>query len=162
MYTQKAIRRPKTKNDEPSKTDQTFKDDADVNVVLRRFMKTGDQSIFRQGGSYSDVSEVPDLLEAHLQIQRAKEAFDLLPSDIRKKLKNNPLMLEQYLADPANHEEARDLGLLRARPQDEASKPAVGENISTTQLSGDNPRSSDRSLLQKAPQKTNLSESSEN
>lgn len=120
MYTQKAIRRPSTKNTEPSKTDQTFKDDCDVNLILRRYMKTGDQSIFRQGGSYSDVSEVPDLLEAHLNLQRAKTAFDLLPSEIRKKLHNNPLMLEQYLSDPKNHEEAIELGLLNKKSLPEA------------------------------------------
>lgn len=132
MYTQKAIRRPKTINTEPSKTDQSFKDDCDVNIVLQRFMKTGDESIFRKGGSYSDVSEVPDLLEAHLNLQRAKLAFDQLPAQLRKKLENNPLMLEQYLADPANHEEAIELGLLRARPEDSpASKPAVGEKATS-------------------------------
>lgn len=114
MYTQKAIRRPKTINTEPSKTDQSFKDDCDVNIVLQRFMKTGDHSIFRKGGSYSDVSEVPDLLEAHLNLQQAKLAFDQLPANVRKKLENNPLMLEQYLSDPNNHEEALELGLLQS------------------------------------------------
>lgn len=125
MYTQKAIRRPKTVNEKPSKTDQSFKDDCDVNIILARYMKTGDLSLLKQkqGGSYSDVSEVPDLLEAHLNLQRAKLAFDQLPALVRKKLENNPLMLEQYLADPANHEEALELGLLKSTLQQTEAHP---------------------------------------
>lgn len=128
MYRTKAIRRPATVNMEPSKTDQSFKDDCDVNIVLQRFMKTGDQSIFRQGGSYADVSEVPDLLESHLNLQRAKLAFDQLPALVRKKLENNPLMLEQYLLDPNNHEEAIELGLINPPPQKTEAHPPKNQN----------------------------------
>lgn len=129
-YTQKRIRHNPTINSLPSRTNQSFKDDCDVNLILSRYMKTGLSPFENAGkGSYADVSEVPDLLEAHLQIQNAKKAFDQLPSLIRKKLQNNPLMLEQYLADPANHEEAIELGLLTKKEQKNTSQQAQTTTI---------------------------------
>lgn len=113
LYTQKRIRHNPTENLEPSKTDQSFKDDCDVNVILSRYMRTGLSPFKNEGkGGYADVSEVPDLLTAHTQLKEAKAIFDQLPAQVRKKLENNPLALQSYLDDPDNFDEALELGLI--------------------------------------------------
>lgn len=109
----------------PSKTQQTFKDDCDVNLILERFTKTGELShLSKKTPTYSDVSEIPNLLEAHIQIKEAKDMFNQLPARLRKKLGNHPTALEDYLKDPANHEEAEEFGLLTiTKKQEKKQEP---------------------------------------
>lgn len=127
----------------PSKTDQSFKEDCDVNIVLKKFMKTGQLThVNRKTASYSDVSEVPNLLDAHVQLSEAKKAFMKLPAELRKKLGNNPLALDEYLRDPENLEEAIQYGLLekRAKPAKEPSKVPEPDNHKAPQPKKDTPQ----------------------
>ena len=54
-----------TVNNEPSMTDQQFKDDCDVNFNVNKFTKTGHLThLAKFQGMYADVSAIPDLAEA--------------------------------------------------------------------------------------------------
>lgn len=100
-----------TVNDQPSKTDQSFKKDCDVNAIMNRFLKTGQIShLAKSQGQYIDVSEVQDLHNSLIQVNRAQAAFDALPAAIRKKMGNTPLGMMEWLADPENNAEAIKLG----------------------------------------------------
>jgi len=118
------------KFEQPSKTDQSFKEDCDVNIIMDRFMKTGQIShLAKKQASYQDVSEIPNLLDAHISIKEAKEAFMALPARIRKKLHNDPLNLEEYLLNEENHEEAAHYGLLKLdKPLQKKTKNKDSEN----------------------------------
>lgn len=105
-----------TVNQEPSKTDQQWKEDCDVNNIIRKFLKTGQiNHLNHKQGSYADVSEIPDLLEATMQIQQASDLFSDLPSQVRKRFNNSPLDMIDFLKNPENFEEAQELGLLNSR-----------------------------------------------
>jgi len=106
-----------TENTLPSKTDPSWKQDCDVNHIMKRFKKTGQIShLATRQGVYTDVSEIPDLLGAVTQVQKANEAFSLLPAHVRKRFNNNPVEMVNFLQDSTNDQEAIQLGLKISSP----------------------------------------------
>lgn len=103
----------KTVIEDELKTDQSFKEECDVNNIINKYMKTGDSSIFnRTTGTYGDFSEITDLKESMELVKYAEEQFMQIPAELRKKFGNDPTQLTEYLQDPKNHEEAQHYGLL--------------------------------------------------
>lgn len=99
---------------DPDRTDQSQAADCDINNIVRRYKKTGQIShLAKSKGVYADLSLLPDtLLDAHMMIQQASDAFMQLPAEVRKKFRNDPEEMIQFLNDPKNSEEAIKLGLL--------------------------------------------------
>lgn len=122
-YGKKRIR-VATENSQPSMTQQAFAEDCDVNIILDRYMKTGELPKPRQG-VYADVSEVPDLTEALQIVQQAQNAFDSLPSKVRYEFQNDPAQLLNFISDPKNKEKAIELGLIEAKQQEAVTKPTT-------------------------------------
>lgn len=126
-------RRVYTVNNLPSKTDQSFKKECDVNEIMRKYLKTGQMAHLRgMQGTYADVSEIGDLQECVQKVQLAQEAFNSLPATLRNKLNNDPSKFIEYLNDPKNVDEAVELGLMvrkntgTTREESSGSKPDVG------------------------------------
>lgn len=117
------------KSDKPSKTQQAPKDDCDVNKILKKYEKTG--MVLHQNhsqGSYGDFTNYGDFRSGLEIITNAQNAFDALPSKIRKKFGNNPALLLEFIQDPSNIDEAIKLGL--------AKKPVpapINDDKTTTQ-----------------------------
>lgn len=113
-----------------SMTQQQFKDDCDVNIMLAKFMKTNDPAHLRlrDAGVYADLAGAPDYMEAMQTIATANQAFEAIDARIRlDKFNNDPQKMIQFLADPQNQEEAIKLGLMVRRP--EAPKDPVLEEL---------------------------------
>lgn len=107
-----------TVNTEPSKTDQSFKNEADVNNIMARYRKTGQIThLAKHQGSYADVSEIPDLSQALDQVTKAQQAFDALPSELRARFGNSPVNMIEFLQNDNNIDEAIKLGLYK-KPKD--------------------------------------------
>lgn len=105
-------RRVYTVNQQPSKTDQSYKTECDVNNILSKYVKTGEIThTARKPGSYADVSNVQDLLTSYQKIQTAQQKFNELSPKIRDRFQN-PQKLIQFLQDPKNMDEAERLGLI--------------------------------------------------
>ncbi|AZL82952.1 internal scaffolding protein [Apis mellifera associated microvirus 25] len=110
-------KRIQTINEEPSKTEQSFQKECDVNEIIRKYMKTGQIThMARNQGSYADVSEIPDLHSAMIQVSQAQQAFDSLPAELRKRFGNSPVAMVEFLQNPKNDEEAIELGLKTKKP----------------------------------------------
>lgn len=103
-------------SDLPSETKQQFKDETDVNYILKRYTKTGILShvneIEARFGDWSDVSDYQDAMN---RVLNAKEEFLKLPSIVREKCRNNPMEFLDYIRDDKNRAEAESLGLLEKR-----------------------------------------------
>lgn len=102
-------------NNDPSMTQQHFKEDADLNTIMRRFGVT-DGAIppaALDARFFGDFSNVPDFREALDQTRQAVERFNLLPASIRNRFQNDPTLLFAWVSDPANTEEAIKIGLLK-------------------------------------------------
>ncbi|WNK14540.1 MAG: internal scaffolding protein [Microvirus sp.] len=93
---------------------QQFKDDADINVIVRRFGVTGELPQNVRMPTYGDFSEVVDYHTAMNAIRASQDAFDALPGAIRERFSNNPAKFVDFCSDDRNMDEARLLGLVPA------------------------------------------------
>lgn len=112
-----------------SMTVQADAEALDVNVILGRYIRTGDISAFNQRpGRFGDFSNVEDYHACLNKVNAANEAFQSLPAKIRDHFKNDPAELLTAAFDPARESEFRSLGLI---PPDEGgteSKTAAAED----------------------------------
>lgn len=99
---------------------QSFKDECDINVLMRRYEKTGMiNHVNKHQGEYGDFINAPDYHSAMNQIIEARESFMTIPARIRARFGNDPAEFLAFVQDPANEAEMREMGLLPAqRPQD--------------------------------------------
>lgn len=99
----------------PTMTQQHFKEECDVNNILKRYVITGVcDHINERQPIFADVSNVGDFMQAQNMILQANEDFMSLPSNVRKRFNNDPALLIDFLNDPASREEAISLGLVNA------------------------------------------------
>lgn len=69
---------------------QHFKDEVDVNTIVRRFGATGQLPAFRPEGVYGDFTGIEDYDGAIERIERAHNAFMQLPASVREQFDNDP------------------------------------------------------------------------
>lgn len=95
-----------------SSTQQHFKDDCDINILVERFTRTG-QMPQRSPEDYSfgDFSAI-DYQSALDTVMLANEQFGTLPANVRERFSNNPAQLLHFLENESNREEAIKLGLV--------------------------------------------------
>ena len=108
---------------QPSRTQQHFKDECDIDRILTKYSQTGflvDPLAPRRDFLFGDFSESVSFMDAQNRIARVREAFDSLPSQIRDRFANDPYRLLSWLEDSNNTEEAVKLGLL---PESSLPKP---------------------------------------
>lgn len=116
-------------SDQPSRTKQSFKDECDINVIMRRYDKTGVLPAGVGVGSYADFSSVGSFQDSQNILIKAQSQFDALPARVRDRFQNDPEKLLRFIADKANFEEAKKLGLLKdeAKPLEVAAAVAPPE-----------------------------------
>lgn len=109
--------------EEPSLTDQTQKDDCDVNRILAKFRETGSLIDPLHPGTrkpiFGDFTDIPDYQGALDIIIRSDEAFMQLPAKVRERFGNNPQEIFDFLSDEKNRQEAIELGLIDKKPDNE-------------------------------------------
>lgn len=119
---------------DPSLAVQAAKEETDINVIIKKYLLTGETPELRQG-IYADVSELTDLAEALRQVQEAQEAFMMLPADVRRYFDNDPVKLVAFAQDPANLDKAIELGLAPRKPVSDPS-PAGQAGTAGTEPAG--------------------------
>ena len=95
-----------------SRTKQAFAKEADINNIMRQYIKTGLMPEGTAKPSYGDFSDGSDFRSVCDRILIAEAEFGRLDADIRKKFNNNPADLLDFLANPANEAEGIELGLI--------------------------------------------------
>lgn len=115
------------------RTKQAFKDECDINNIMARYQKTGIIN-FQQRFEprYGDVSAI-EFQSAMQTVARGKTMFNELPSRVRERFHNDPAQFMEFINNPANADEARELGLLKPKPADtlDAQSTTTGENDET-------------------------------
>ncbi len=111
-------------------TKQAFKDECDINNVMRRFEKDGVlEHVNKFQGDYGDFAAVQDYHTSLNEVLDASEAFNSLPAKMRKKFNNDPGEFLEFVTDDRNRDEMREMGLLSASatepPEDAPGGPAV-------------------------------------
>lgn len=100
--------------DGESMTEQAHRDEVNINTIVRKYHRTGFMPTYGNMPTYGDFSETGTYQEALDQCRAAEQQFMTLPSPIRKRFRNDPGELIQFLSDPENAVEAQELGLVKA------------------------------------------------
>lgn len=98
-----------------SRTQQHFKDETDINVMVERFSRTGELPPAPPAPAMADFDGVFDFQSAMNVLVDASRSFDALPAKVRKRFANDPHEMMQFVADEANYDEALKLGLVNPR-----------------------------------------------
>ncbi|WNK13397.1 MAG: internal scaffolding protein [Microvirus sp.] len=99
----------------PGRTQQSFKEECDINTIVRRFGITGQLPTGVRMPSYGDFTGVGDFQEAMNAIVSAQESFAAMPASVRKRFGNDPAAFVDFCSDEANRAEAEKLGLVPAQ-----------------------------------------------
>lgn len=110
---------------EPTLTKQAFAEECDINTIVERFHLTGEMPENLRLPTYDDFSNVVDFHTAMNAIAKAREAFDLVPANVRAKFQNDPGAFVDFCSDPANLDEARKLGLAPPADPDDTAPPTT-------------------------------------
>ena len=111
---------------DPSLAQQNFKDETDINYIVRQFGLTGELPGQTISPQYGDFTGVLDYHSAVNAVLAAQDEFMELPAQMRARFDNDPAKLIDFLGNEQNREEAIKLGLV-ANPISEASETPVGE-----------------------------------
>ena len=96
-------------------TQQSFKDECDINNIIEVFTKTGLWGNSLKPATnqpmFGDFSNVPDFVESQNIIAKAVEQFEALPAILRKRFNNEPAEMLAFMELEENREEAIKLGM---------------------------------------------------
>lgn len=98
-------------SDSPSRTQQHFRDETDINVMIKRFQGVVPPAPPVPPG-VQDFSNVYDFQSAMQVVIDARVAFGQLPSDVRDRFRNDPARFLAFVHDASNRDEAVRLGLV--------------------------------------------------
>lgn len=118
---------------DPSLTEQSHKDECDVNFILRKYQQTGVIEHQNQyEGFYGDITG-HDFQSAMELIANAQSMFNDLPSSVRSHFYNDPARFLDFCQEPGNIEQLRKWGLAEI-PYEELV------NVKNPTPGGDSPR----------------------
>lgn len=98
-----------------SLTIQSQRDEADINVLVRRFGLTGQLPVREMPEALVGHVERFDMMEAQNLLVSARESFQSLDATVRERFGNDPMKFVQFCGDKDNLAELRKLGL--AKPE---------------------------------------------
>lgn len=107
-----------------SPVEQHHKDMCDISNIIKQYDRTGlITHVTRAVQDYGDFTAINEYQESLNTVIAAQEAFDELPSAIRKHFGYDPGAFFEFATNPANHEQMVEFGL--ANP---AVADAMAEN----------------------------------
>ena len=103
--------------DPKSMTDQSCKDECDINMIMRKYEKTKTVThLNTYEGEYGNFIGAADYHAAQNMMASANQMFSSLPSKIRDRFNNNPAEFLAFVEDDKNESELVSMGLAKARP----------------------------------------------
>ena len=103
--------------EDASLAQQHFKDECDINNILRQFNITGLLPEATLSPQYGDFTGIGDYHSALNQVIAAEDEFMSLPATLRARFANDPAQLIEFLNNPENYNEAIELGLVEKKPE---------------------------------------------
>jgi phage internal scaffolding protein len=98
--------------EDPSLAQQNFKEETDINYIVRQFGLTGELPGQTISPQYGDFTGVLDYHSAVNAVLAAQDEFMDLPAQMRARFDNDPAKLIDFLNNEENREEAIKLGLV--------------------------------------------------
>jgi hypothetical protein len=100
---------PKYKH--PGRTKQSFKDQCDINQILKKAQVAGGISHVQKYDKavYGEFDQTFDLLTARERIAAADKIFMDLPAEVRNEFGNDSLAFVKFAGDPANNDKLEQI-----------------------------------------------------
>ncbi len=117
-----------------SYTKQSFSNDADINQIMARFIKTGLIENYNSNKAEYGFAPAIDYHTAANLITKAQQQFDGLPAKVRTRFKNSPQEFLEFCENPDNRSEAAILGLLDPEASQPESPPAQASDSASAPL----------------------------
>lgn len=114
-----------------SRTKQSFKDETDINNILKKYKEHGRIPDISAGNpQFGDFSQIDDYQGCLNTVIAARQKFDSLPEKIRNEFSNDPGKFLNFVGDPKNGEKLVSLGLATQRvAAQEVPKQATQEEV---------------------------------
>lgn len=96
---------------------QQFKEECDINEIVRRFGLTGQLPDVPRAPVSGDFTGIVDFRTAMEAVRKAEEGFMEFPAELRARFQNDPQQMLQFLGDERNRDEALKLGLIAKPPE---------------------------------------------
>lgn len=117
---------------EPTLAQQQFKEDSDINTIVKRFKITGELPTNVRMPTYQDFEGVFDFQSAMNAVAQAGEAFDEMPAEIRTRFHNDPAEFVDFCSKEDNRAEAIKMGLVMPKVDELTGKKGnTGEPVKT-------------------------------
>lgn len=128
------------------RTKENMKDECDINRIMAKFQKTGLLThVSNHAPKYGNAMSVEEYENAKFVVAMTNSMYEELPSSIRKDF-NGPEEFLEFVSDPENNDQMREMGLVPDEPQNDSEKPtsasptkdkSAGENSADAE-SGEN------------------------
>lgn len=106
------------------RTKQSFKDECDINNIMKKFQRTGQlPDMIRKEPRYGDFADPVDFQDSMNLVIFAQEQFDALPAHVRERFANQPVRFLEFATNPANAEELVKMGLATKREPKPSPEP---------------------------------------
>lgn len=105
-------KRVQTEMNPESDVQQHLANDADINTIMAKYRRTGVLPIVHCQPRYGDFSSGLSFHELLMKADRCRDEFDALPADIKKRFRQDPAELIDFLDDEKNRDEAIKMGLI--------------------------------------------------
>lgn len=114
---------------EPTRAQQQFKEECDINTIVKRFGLTGELPTNVRMPVDGDFTTVTDFQSAMNLIRSAQEAFMEFPASVRDEFANDPARMVAFVSDPKNLDRARALGIARPAKVDPPPPPPLAVRV---------------------------------
>lgn len=114
-----ARKNTQTLSGDDGRTQQHFKDECDVNRIVKRFSETGIAEHLANGNPQFAFCSSQSFTEAQFIVADMKSHFERLPSKTRAHFGNDPANFLEAHDDPERRQELFELGLAEAPPEPE-------------------------------------------
>lgn len=108
-----------------SRAQQQFRDECDINTIVRQFGLTGEVPSDVKVPLEGDFADVVDFQSAMNVVRRAEESFMEMPAEVRAEFGNDPGRFVAFVNDPDNRVRAEKLGVVVPRETPKAVEPVL-------------------------------------
>lgn len=95
------------------RTKQSFKEECDINSILKKFERTGVVPGNAKTPKYGDFSEGTTYQEALNLVITAEQQFASLPARARERFQNDPAKFLDFATNASNADEMAKMGLIK-------------------------------------------------
>ena len=99
-----------------SLTEQSHLESTDINKIFHASKHSPELLIPESPPTFGDFSNVADFTEMQNRVADAISGFEALPAETRAFFEHKPANLVEFMNDPANVQDAIDMGLIELEP----------------------------------------------